>query len=108
METLVGKEQMHEEVGETKESALQVHGHGWFRIEETPTWMSQPVEVELHGWLDLHINCWVCTGNSNYYGPYLGCTYTTTCITSNVCPCSYPNVLAPMQKEVSASTPLSF
>ena len=50
LENLAAKEQLREEVGEIEQSPLQVHGHGWFRTEETTPWMSQPVEVRT-AWL---------------------------------------------------------
>ena len=40
LETLVAKEQLHEEVGETEEIPLHVHVHGWFMAEDSPSSMS--------------------------------------------------------------------
>ena len=49
METLPAKNELHDEVGETKESPMHVSYYGWFMAEEAASLMSQSMEVGLAG-----------------------------------------------------------
>ena len=100
---------MCEEVGETQENPLQVHGHGWFRAKETPTWMPHPAEVG-NAWLARPLASVVGSGPEiqsttlPIWGAPVQLLAQPVMSTLTVTPMGP----APMQKEVPALAPLTF